>query len=49
MFIPSESIYSEILKNTSLVEELSQKFRIVISGPTTFIALLNSLQMGFKL
>lgn len=48
MFIPSESIYSEILKNTSLVEELSQKFRIVISGPTTFIALLNSLQMGFK-
>ncbi len=48
MFLPTESLYSEILKNTSLVEEISQKYRIVISGPTTFVALLNSLQMGFR-
>ena len=48
MFLPTESLYSEILKNTSLVEELSQKYRVVISGPTTFVALLNSLQMGFR-
>lgn len=48
MFLPTESLYCEILKNTALCEVLSQKYRIVISGPTTFIALLNSLQMGFK-
>ena len=48
MFVPMESLYSEILKNTDLCETISQKYRVVISGPTTFIALLNSLQMGFK-
>ena len=48
MFVPMESLYSEILKNTDLCESISQKYRVVISGPTTFIALLNSLQMGFK-
>ncbi len=48
MFVPTESLYCEILKNTGLCEFISQKYRIVISGPTTFVALLNSLQMGFK-
>ena len=48
MFLPTESLYCEVLKNTGLCETLSQKYRIVISGPTTFVALLNSLQMGFK-
>ena len=48
MFLPTESLYLEILKNTSLCETLSQKYRVVVSGPTTFVALLNSLQMGFK-
>ena len=48
MFLPTESLYCEVLKNTGLCEILSQKYRIVISGPTTFVALLNSLQMGFK-
>lgn len=48
MFLPTESLYCEVLKNTGLCEFLSQKYRIVISGPTTFVALLNSLQMGFK-
>lgn len=48
MFLPTESLYCEILKNTSLCETLSQKYRVVVSGPTTFVALLNSLQMGFK-
>lgn len=48
MFLPTESLYCEILKNTSLCETISQKYRVVISGPTTFVALLNSLQMGFK-
>lgn len=48
MFLPTESLYCEILKNTGLCEFISQKYRIVVSGPTTFVALLNSLQMGFK-
>lgn len=48
MFVPMESLYSEILKNTDLCETLSQKYRVVVAGPTNFIALLNSLQMGFR-
>jgi len=48
MFLPTESLYCEVLKNTGLCETLSQKYRIVVSGPTTFVALLNSLQMGFR-
>lgn len=48
MFLPTESLYCEVLKNTGLCEMLSQKYRIVVSGPTTFVALLNSLQMGFR-
>lgn len=48
MFVPTESLYCEILKNTDLCETISQKYRVIISGPSTFIALLNSLQMGFR-
>lgn len=48
MFLPTESLYCEIVKNSALCEILSQKYRVVVTGPTTFIALLNSLQMGFK-
>ena len=48
MFLPTESLYCEVLKNTGLCEFISQKYRIVVSGPTTFVALLNSLQMGFR-
>ena len=48
MFLPSESLYCEILRNSSLCEVISQKYRVIVSGPTTFVALLNSLQMGFK-
>ena len=48
MFLPTESLYCEIVKNTALCEVLTQKYRVVISGPTTFVALLNSLQMGFR-
>jgi len=48
MFLPTESLYCEIVKNTDLCQVLSQKFRVVIAGPSTFVALLNSLQMGFR-
>ena len=48
MYLATEGLYSEIIKNTNLVEKLQQEFRILICGPTTLSALLNSLQMGFK-
>ncbi|MBR6688982.1 MAG: DNA recombination protein RmuC [Clostridia bacterium] len=48
MFLPTESLYCEVIRNTDLCETLSQKYRVVISGPSTFVALLNSLQMGFR-
>lgn len=48
MFLPTESLYCEVVKNSALCEILSQKYRVVVTGPTTFIALLNSLQMGFR-
>ena len=48
MFLPTESLYCEIVKNTVLIETLTQKYRVVVSGPNTFVALLNSLQMGFR-
>ena len=48
MFLPTESLYCAVVKNTVLVEVLAQKFRVIVSGPNTFVALLNSLQMGFR-
>ena len=48
MFLPTESLYCEVVKNTSLCDVLQQKYRVTVTGPTTFIALLNSLQMGFR-
>lgn len=48
MFLPTESLYCEVIRNTDLCETLSQKYRVVVSGPSTFVALLNSLQMGFR-
>lgn len=48
MFLPTESLYCEVVRNSALCEILSQKYRVVVTGPTTFVALLNSLQMGFR-
>ena len=48
MFLPFESIYAEIIRRTSLVETLQKDFKIVVTGPTTLGAILNSLQMGFR-
>ena len=48
MFLPTEGIYAEVLKNQSLVEFLQREYKINITGPTTLVALLNSLQMGFR-
>ncbi|MEW9078771.1 DNA recombination protein RmuC [Terrisporobacter glycolicus] len=48
LFLPTEGLYAEVIKRQQLVEDLQRDFKINITGPTTLIALLNSLQMGFK-
>ncbi len=48
LFLPIEGLYAEVVKRTSLLEILHREFKIVITGPTTLAAILNSLQMGFK-
>ncbi len=48
MFLPTESLYCEVLKNTSLCETLQRDYRVTVTGPTTLTALINSLQLGFK-
>lgn len=48
LFLPFESIYAEVIRRTHLVEQLQREFKIVVTGPTTLGAILNSLQMGFR-
>ena len=47
MFLPTEGLYAEVLRQPGMQELLQQKYRIVPAGPTTFAAVLNSLRMGF--
>ena len=48
MYIATEGLYSELLRKSGLIEELQRDYRVIVSGPTTFSAILTSLQMGFK-
>jgi len=48
MFLPTEGLYAEIIRRAGLVDALQREHRVVIAGPTTVTALLNSLQMGFR-
>lgn len=48
LFLPFEGIYAEVLRNPGLFEQIQRDYKIVITGPTTLAALLNSLQMGFR-
>lgn len=48
MFLPTEGLYSEVLRIDGLVEECQEKYKIVVAGPTTLTAILNSLSVGFK-
>lgn len=48
MFLPFEGIYSEVVRKASLLEDLQRNYKIIVTGPTTLAAILNSLQMGFK-
>lgn len=48
LFLPTEGLYAEVLRRPGLFESLQREQRIVVAGPTTLSALLNSLQMGFR-
>ncbi len=48
MFVPTENLYAEILRNHTLFEELQKKYHVVVLGPTTIVAFLSALQMGFR-
>ncbi len=48
MFLPFESIYGEVVRRASLLEQLQRDYKVIVTGPTTLAAILNSLQMGFR-
>ena len=48
MFLPVEGLYAEVLRRPGLCDSLQREHRIVVTGPTTLAAILNSLQMGFR-
>lgn len=48
MFLPIEGLYAEVVRDVELMDTLQNQFKIVVCGPTTLTALLNSLQLGFK-
>jgi len=48
MFLPFESIYAEVIRRSALVDQLRTEYKITVAGPTTLMAILNSLQMGFR-
>lgn len=48
MFLPFEGIYAEVVRRSALLEDLQCNYHVVVTGPTTLAAILNSLQMGFR-
>ncbi|MBQ3259370.1 MAG: DNA recombination protein RmuC [Clostridia bacterium] len=48
MFLPTEGLYAEVLRRPGLMEELQNKYRVMVCGPTTVTAFLNTLRMGFR-
>ncbi|HEX5310962.1 DNA recombination protein RmuC [Aquabacterium sp.] len=48
LFVPTEGLYAEALRRPGLVESLQRDHRVMLAGPTTLLATLNSLQMGFR-
>jgi DNA recombination protein RmuC len=48
MYLPTEGLFAEVIRRPGLANELQNKYRILVTGPTTLMSLLNSLQMGFK-
>lgn len=48
MFLPFEGIYAEVIRKAALLEDIQREYRVVVTGPATLGAILNSLQMGFR-
>jgi DNA recombination protein RmuC len=48
MFLPSEGLYAEVLRRPGLFESVQRDYRVTLTGPTTLMALLNALHMGFR-
>ncbi|HNU68981.1 MAG TPA: DNA recombination protein RmuC, partial [Myxococcota bacterium] len=48
MFLPSEGLYSEILRQPGLVGEIQNSYRVIVAGPTTLSSILSSLRVGFQ-
>lgn len=48
LFLPTEGLYSEVLREAGFLEKMQHNYRVVIAGPTTLSAILNSLRMGFQ-
>jgi DNA recombination protein RmuC len=48
LFLPTEGLYAEVLRRPGLMEALQREHRVTLAGPTTLLAMLNSLQMGFR-
>jgi len=48
MFLPFEGIYAEVVRKASLLDTLQREYKVIVTGPTTLAAILNSLQMGFR-
>ncbi len=48
LFLPTEGLYAEVLRQPGLADSIQRDHRVVVAGPTTLSALLNSLQMGFR-
>jgi DNA recombination protein RmuC len=48
LFLPIESLYAEVLRRPGLMDKIQRDYRVTLAGPTTLLAMLNSLQMGFR-
>ncbi len=48
MFLPFEGIYAEVVRRSHLLDDLQRNFKVIVTGPTTLAAILNSLQVGFR-
>ena len=48
LFLPTEGLYAEVLRRPGLMEALQRDYRVTLAGPTTLLAMLTSLQMGFR-
>ena len=48
MFLPTEGLYAEVLRVPGLADAIQREHRVIVTGPTTLVALLNSLQVGFR-